>query len=425
MRSVLVKLIRYFDYWLFCLLLFSLPFGKKVFIPVLFSWIVFVIVSYIVKRDYSINRFKIGFLLPILFFLFHTLGFFTSSNDGGVFRDLEVKLTFILLPLLYPLNRSEYQDRSALLSFFVWGCVAAITFYLGFALYKSVTVVDGNWSFSPYNPEYPGINYFRYSNLSFLIHPSYLALYFIFALFSIVFYAKHWIRNKSFVVFRYFVWGIAFFFLTLGLILLESRAGVLSLFIFIMAYSAYQVIFKHRYVRSFLIVGLVILPLVFSVSRLGRLSGTVDSLMNGLKYGVDIQSKDDPTLVRLWIWRTAFDVIKENPILGVGNGDARDVLKKKYLEREMYAAATVGLNAHNQYLESWLALGILGGLGFFILLGYSMWVAIKGKDWILLSFILFFMSANLFESMLETVTGVTYFTSLYVLLCCSKSDIDV
>ncbi|MCB8964128.1 MAG: O-antigen ligase family protein [Bacteroidales bacterium] len=295
---------------------------------------------------------------------------------------------------------------------------------MGFALYKSVTIVDGNWVLNPNSQEYPGINYFRYSNLAFLIHPSYLALYFVFALLSIVFYVKHWVRNKSFVVLRYAVWILAFSLLILGLVLLESRAGVLSLFIFIVAYSIYQVIFHRRYVLSFLIVGIVVLPLVFSVARVDRLSDTLVSLRSGLKYGVDSKSKDDPTLVRLWIWRSAFDVIKENPILGVGNGDSRDVLKHKYLERDMSAAAAVGLNAHNQYLESWLALGILGIIGLLVLLGQPLWLAVKGKDWLLLGFILFFMYANLFESMLETVTGVIYFTLIYVSLCCSKSDLD-
>ena len=46
--------------------------------------------------------------------------------------------------------------------------------------------------------------------------------------------------------------------------------------------------------------------------------------------------------------------------MGVGTGDVKDHLLEKYREKQMFNALGLELNAHNQYLQTTLALGIMG-----------------------------------------------------------------
>ena len=114
------------DYFAFYLVLFSLPFGKSIFVPIFFCWLCAVFISYFIKRDYSTDRFKGLLILPILLYLLHINGLAQSANLGGGLFDMQMKLSLLLLPLLYPYQRESYiEGRFAFLWSFVAGCSAA------------------------------------------------------------------------------------------------------------------------------------------------------------------------------------------------------------------------------------------------------------------------------------------------------------
>ena len=74
------------------------------------------------------------------------------------------------------------------------------------------------------------------------------------------------------------------------------------------------------------------------------------------------------------------------------------------------------LNAHDQYLQTYIALGIFGTLLLIINLLVPGWFAIRRIHFIYFSFLAVFAFNILFESMLEVQAGVIYYGFFNALL---------
>jgi len=67
------------------------------------------------------------------------------------------------------------------------------------------------------------------------------------------------------------------------------------------------------------------------------------------------------------------------------------------------------LNAHNQYLQTYIALGIPGALLLILMLVLPGWLAVRRIHFIYFSFLAVFAFNILVESMLEVQAGVIYY----------------
>jgi O-antigen ligase len=67
------------------------------------------------------------------------------------------------------------------------------------------------------------------------------------------------------------------------------------------------------------------------------------------------------------------------------------------------------LNAHNQYLQTYIALGIPGILLLMILLAFPGWIAFRRIHFVYFCFLAVFAFNILVESMLEVQAGVIYY----------------
>ncbi|HUW04873.1 MAG TPA: O-antigen ligase family protein [Williamwhitmania sp.] len=318
-----------------------------------------------------------------------------------------------MLPILYPTMRESYRDnkRNFLLSF-VLGCVAATIYYFGYAIYRSSEFVNGIWVFNPI-PTSGWNNYFLSTEFSHLIHPSYLALYLLVAILIIGFALRRWRRIRSILKIAVILGTIV---LLSSLILLQSRAGILGFGLLALVWLFYLVFAKRRYILG-VGVFLALMSLAIIVfTKFNRLANTAKSLENTADFGFNRQSKDDATAIRFWIWKSDFLLIKEHPVWGVGTGDVRDMLQKQYERQGMTNAAQERLNAHNQYLETWLGTGIFGLLALLAMLFVPLWVGVKKGDWLVVGFLSLCSVSFMFESMLNTIAGVGFFAIFYTLL---------
>jgi O-antigen ligase len=111
---------------------------------------------------------------------------------------------------------------------------------------------------------------------------------------------------------------------------------------------------------------------------------------------------------RIEIWKLTTNIISNNYLFGVGTGDVKDALNREYEKQTIAELAEKKLNAHNQYLQTFIALGLPGILSLLSLLSfiaYHTWIN-KRLDGTLLTIIIAFNL--LFESMLETQAGVIF-----------------
>ena len=215
---------------------------------------------------------------------------------------------------------------------------------------------------------------------------------------------------------------IAFWFLLVLVVLnimslhiLSARTGLLSL------YSAAYVIiyqyFKKIELRKKLIVSalIILLPLffiLFSTSLKNRIFNTYEDL----KVTVSGKDANDYSMaMRVAAWYNAFDVIRENPLLGVGVGNVDMVLKENFETFNPSITPQNRKNPHNQFIETAVESGILNGVLLLLFFGLLFFLKFDKQTKLSLGAIgLLFFTACLFESLLErqsTVVGIVLIIS--------------
>jgi O-antigen ligase len=117
----------------------------------------------------------------------------------------------------------------------------------------------------------------------------------------------------------------------------------------------------------------------------------------------------DGTAERMEVWKASLEVIRDHPVLGTGTGDVKDELIGKYSRDGMEGAFSQKLNAHNQYLQTFAALGIGGFLVLAAMILLPFLDAIRKRDLLYLMFLLVFGLNIAVESMLETQAGVVFY----------------
>lgn len=133
--------------------------------------------------------------------------------------------------------------------------------------------------------------------------------------------------------------------------------------------------------------------------------------MYGLRY--QLQNSKDPNghsiLQRLHYWKNAKEIIKQNPIIGVGTGDLQIAFNKQYSITKSPLIAKNRLRAHNTYLTSWIAFGIFGLISFIGILYQFIKDQYKQKSILGILFGAIMATTFLIEDTLETQLGVTIF----------------
>jgi O-antigen ligase len=122
---------------------------------------------------------------------------------------------------------------------------------------------------------------------------------------------------------------------------------------------------------------------------------------------------------RLLSWDAAIKLIAEAPLFGYGVGDANTALVEKYKELGYTKNYNNNYNAHNQFLQSFLQNGILGGgllLFIFVILAKRM----KGSLNEMAVLVILFTSL-FFEAMLVRFNGIVFFSIVVPLLLKKRS----
>ena len=121
----------------------------------------------------------------------------------------------------------------------------------------------------------------------------------------------------------------------------------------------------------------------------------------------DVRIRDFTSVRRIVSWKNTWQLIKQNPVLGVGTGDYIYELSKIY-EKDQY---DLPVNSHSQYLYIWASVGLWGLLIFLFVIFYWLY-AIRNKHIIFiygLSFLSFYMTAMLFEaSLIKQIDSMTF-----------------
>ncbi len=359
-------------------------------------------------------------LLMILLYFLYLAGMLYSDNIKFGYETIETKLSFLIFPLvLSPYVQICKDNLNKYLKLFIYGAIvnAVVCFvWATYSYFKPVYFILDGIAYDI------GTNNFYYNQLSLFMHPSYIAMYSVFALMSLV----HLVNAGELKL--NWKWIAAIFLLIVFILLLSSKAGWISLFLFVL-YFCRRLVIKKRTIFALLMVGFLIglfslLNIYFTPrfsSRIPQLSVISETLRESNDKNKKTETSIDGSRSRILVWKAAVEIIKNNFWIGVGTGDAKDKMLEKYIEKEMTYEYKYKLNSHNQYLNTFIAIGVVGFTTLVLCFMVPFYFAYKEKTFLFVAFIIIVGLNFLFESMLETQAGVIFYAFFNSLLCFNKS----
>ena len=143
-------------------------------------------------------------------------------------------------------------------------------------------------------------------------------------------------------------------------------------------------------------------------------------MFENTKTEITDKSTTGSTQIRKIAWEAAITKIKEKPLIGHGSGDVKDQLMSYYKENGYTGAYEKKMNAHNQFLQTTIGIGIVGLTSLLSLFGLLIYYARKNNDIVLGFFTLIFVLASLTESVFEVQAGVVFFNFMVMILLMRK-----
>jgi len=294
-----------------------------------------------------------------LFFLMVIISVLLSSNFHRGLRFLDPRLPLLYFPLSIGFLRLRKKFKEKVL--------------LGFALLTTFVVLCCLcWGI--YRSDFFKKPEFLYSDslTEILDHQSiYISLL---VNMSIYIFAYHIIYKKA----RYRGWMIlATLFLFAISYLLASRNLMVVLLVFTIGFVFYYTIAKKKYMEGItLIMGFLLGAfLIFkffpkTLNRFKELAYTqfnYESMGKESHYNMEVTKEQwNGANFRIAVWRCGWELFLANPVKGVDIGDKKDVLMKKYKEKNFQFALQTGKNVHSNYLDILYSMGIIG-LGLFLI----------------------------------------------------------
>jgi O-antigen ligase len=249
--------------------------------------------------------------------------------------------------------------------------------------------------------------FFLYETFSApFMHPGYLATYAGVALIACLYFVKNGIsKERPMAIF-------AAVLLLVELLLLQARINLIALVIVFLLASLYWAIKKKAY--KFILAPTAFFVLLAAAVVLFAPQSLKERYLDAPQLDYDISGSNfNSATYRLAEWKCALHVIKEKPLLGVGVGDAKQELLDAYKHFKFWSGIKYQYNAHNQYLETTLALGLVGLFLLLTLLGAYAASAINYNNITMAAAVIFFALCMLTESMFERAWAVILFNLFF------------
>lgn len=350
-------------------------------------------------------------LLPIsLFaglFVVYVFGMvFTQNTDAGWF-DLQVKLSMLVFPVLLLTGTFGIRQYSTILLCFIAGNVFTSLICLGSSIYDYVLTNEVH---------------FFYGAFSLFLHPGYSAMYIDLCIVILLLSFSHDgyiipISSGGRVVFIIFFSCIVF--------LLSSKSGLIVLMLIYLIAILSFVLNSGKYFSGIFLLIVVVSGSYLLIRNVPEVGDRFRSIVKAFNETKIDKTSSESTSIRIVIWQKDIELIREHFLTGVGTGDVKDELLEKYKADGITGAYKMDLNvnkpisvlnAHSQFLQTFIAIGIFGFVLFMSGFVYPIINSIKRKNYLYLGFLVIVILNFATESMLETQAGVLFYAFFNSLL---------
>lgn len=397
-------------YYLFLLFAFLLPLYQPavplVSILIVLNWLAEGRFKQKFRQCLNDIKSRVILLFAVLYMVYFISLLYSNNIRQGIF-ELEVHLSLLIFPLIFAtIDRDIFPGEKArhiFLAFCAGSLVASVIM-----LYNA----SGRFLMSS------DFNEFIYTHLTSGKHPTYISMYFALSvaiitdfLISKWEYSFLWLRSVCFLLISFF---------SLMVLLLSSKAGIITLIIVFLVLILYSFQKKHRFVvgifMSLLVFFFILSSFWLFVPTMARFGAAFKALDNFRNIKPD---NTESSAERILIWDSAFEAGTERPLTGYGIGDVREELSFIYQKNRMQQASRLYLNAHNQYLQTFLATGLAGIIILLLSLLLPFITSLREKDVVYVVFLLIIGLNFLFESVLCRQAGVVFyaFFNAFFLFC--------
>jgi O-antigen ligase len=335
----------------------------------------------------------------ISFFLIHLVALSWSDYPQEASHTIEVKLSFLILPFLF--STENYLHLKSKKQLFMTFCLSCLVSFL-YCLLSSIYHFHSFGIASIFN---------RMNIADAVMHPGYYSNYFVL---GILFCTFEWLKNtnrsfKSIYVLLIILFGLI-------LTLLASKTALIFIFIFaIYIFWRSSNFIKNYLLRISFFVGVCLLfGILFSI--LPPIKNRIIETYQ--QSNVEIKQPDfsNSTISRRAAWNLEWQLIKENPMVGYGTGSANSLLLEKFKEKKYASLIKNNMHTHNQFLHTWIDLGLAG---IIILIGCLVGCMIqfwKQKEEIGVWFSGLVFINILTDDMLEIQAGIVFFIFFLLIL---------
>lgn len=395
------------QYILLLLAMLSLPVTSFLMLPIgMVIFIVWLLEGQWKKKRQMLKQpyHLLFFIVFIAFYLLHLIGLIYTPDLKGGLSEIEGKTWLLVAPLLFFTVDPSLMTRKRINYLFYFFLVS-----LSFVILVNLGISTVDF-FSTHS-----ITSFFYAGLSHHMHPSYQSLYTCVA-FAVTFYLLFISPVYTGKIARRLLWGGLILF-TLYIFLLQSKAGLLAFISIFLLLGLWLINLKKKrwmisiaFLGAFIAVaGLVVLIMPSSVNRIGT-----------ALHSLDESTDDNPkggTQQRLKVWELSWELALDHLPFGVGPGAVQETLNQAYQEKGYTYIYQKSLNSHNQYLQTFLSLGILGILSLLAYMLLPFGLAVKRKDVLYIAFFVIILLNLMVESMLERRAGCDFIALFSALLC--------
>lgn len=377
-------------------LLISMKLNSVCIVLLLVQWFLFVPLTE-KKQNLKLNWKLISVFVS--YFLLFAISVLYSENISEAWKDIESKLSLLLIPLsILGQKQLEVKEKSNLLKLYVWLLVAVGLFMVGKS-FLLIGTISTNQEFSALIG----------------IHASYLSLYIAVGLFISI---QHILQKNQVALY-----SIVTLFFTALLLLLAARMVIVAVFFSFFIWITLVQFNWKRLLAIFVV-------LVISVITINNIDSVKQRFQEGLQSEeVQFGAVDDyepvktygGRAIRVAIWKCAMDVVKENWLFGVGAGDVHENLQASYKRNEFQLGWQYNnFNSHNLFIESIIAVGVLG-FGLLVFMFYLLlFSAIKTRSMLFFCFTTLFFMFSLIESSFNVQKGIVFLVAFSCLLFSTK-----
>lgn len=341
-------------------------------------------------------------ILLLVFFLANFLSVFYTSDFQAYLHEVKLKLPLLLIPIGM-LDKELFKTRNVILLISIFIVSAfGVSLLTGIHYLLHREEINRMILASKPIPVFSGVNHIYFSiMLAFA------------AICGILFLVHGVFENKSLRIITWIVTVANIFFLHT----ISARTGLLGFYFALGALLLYIIVLSGKYLLGIIGISGIVILLVLAVTYVQPLNLRLQNTREDISHYLN---DDNPNYwsitMRLIAWERTLDLIRENPVLGVGAGDLDHDLQKVYTENKTLLIPENRMGPHNQYLETWVCVGLAGLALLLAALILSLRNGIRQSNLFDLLLTVIFIISMFFESILERQIGISFFGFFMVYL---------